>query len=77
MRRDCLLEIGIEVRITIRLELFVPHNVNVRSFGSFHFELSYLVIGEPYDDPKGHRRIGSGLNGPVNDTLKANKSQAN
>ena len=41
--------------------------------------MSYLcstVIGEPYDDAKGRRRIGCGINVPVNVTLKANKSQA-
>ena len=34
------------------------------------------VIGEPYDDAKGRRRIGGGINVPVTATLKANKSQA-
>ena len=29
-----------------------------------------------YDDAKGRRRIGGGINVPVNATLKANKSQA-
>ena len=34
------------------------------------------VIGEPYHDAKGRRRIQGGINVPVNATLKANKSQA-
>ena len=28
--------------------------------------MHYLVIGEPYDDAKGRRRIGGGINVPVN-----------
>ena len=40
------------------------------------FRIFLPGVGEPYDDAKGRRRIGGGINVPVNATLKANKSQA-